>query len=112
MIYDSPTAGNPLDQGDLIDACPLLAVAQFVLNDPSALQAKIMYQRVLVVTQTCDFANSKVTIGTVATVFDAQELIDDGSMKPADIKWPLRAARVWGLYFLPADAALALGWVV
>jgi hypothetical protein len=34
--------------------------------------------------------------------------VDAGLVKPADIKGPLRSGRIWGLYFLPADAVLGL----
>jgi hypothetical protein len=112
MIYDSPAPDAPLDQGDLIDACPILAVAHFDVNAPDAVQVKITNPRVVLVTQTCDLANDKVTIGTVATVFAAQELVDDGILKPADVKGPLRSGRIWGLYFLPADAARGLGEMI
>ena len=108
MIYGTASPGDALDQGDLIDACPILAVAQFAVNDPDALQVKIAFQRVLVVIQTCDLANDKMTIATVATVYDTRQLVRDGTLKSADVKGPLRAGRIWGLYFLPADAVLGL----
>ena len=73
---------------------------------------KITYQRVLAVTQTCDLANDKTTVATVATVFDARRLVEDGTLKSADVKGPLRAGRIWGMYFLPADAALELGEMI
>ena len=38
----------------------------------------------------------------------AQFFVDAGILKPADIKGSLRSGRIWGLYFLPADAALGL----
>jgi hypothetical protein len=48
----------------------------------------------------------------VAEVFDAQFLLDQKLFKPAKIKGPLRGGRVWGWYFLPADATLGLGEMV
>ena len=48
----------------------------------------------------------------MAEVFDAHFLIDQKLFKPADIKGPLRAGRVWGWYFLPADVALELGEMI
>lgn len=62
----------------------------------------------VVLTQTCDFANSKATTAVVAEVFDARQVVDAGLIKPADIKGSVRAGRVWVWYFLPADAALGL----
>jgi hypothetical protein len=112
VIYDCPAPDAPLDQGDLIDACPILAVASYLIQAPDALEVKNTHQRVLVMTQTCDFANTKTTVGTVAAVFEAQQLIDDGRLKPADVKGPLRSGRIWGVYFLPADTALGLGEMI
>jgi hypothetical protein len=34
--------------------------------------------------------------------------IDQGILKPSDIKGPIRGGRVWGWYFLPADNQLGL----
>lgn len=65
-------------------------------------------RRVVVLTQTCDLANDKTSVVTVAEVQNAQSFVDAGILKPADIKGPLRSGRIWGLYFLPADAALGL----
>ena len=45
---------------------------------------------------------------TVAEVQDAQYFVDAGILKPSDIKGALRSGRIWGLYFLPADAVLGL----
>ncbi len=112
MIYDSPPAEHPIDQGDLIDDCPVLSVLHFEANDLPGASTKIALRRVLVLTQTCDFANTKATAANVAEVADAQELVDRGLIKPADVKGPLRAGRVWGWYFLPAAADLGLGEMI
>jgi hypothetical protein len=39
-----------------------------------------------------------------ASVFDAEQLVEQQILKAADVKGPVRAGRVWGLYFLPAHA--------
>ena len=59
-----------------------------------------------------DFANQKAVYANAASVFPAQFMIDQGVVKAADVKGPLRAGRIWGLYFLPADAALGLGEMI
>jgi hypothetical protein len=41
-------------------------------------------------------------------VFNAQALVDQGLLKAADIRGPIRAGRVFGWYFLPKDDALGL----
>jgi hypothetical protein len=112
MIYSTPTPQAPVDQGDLIDACPVLTIQTFDLAQPAEVAVKTTPQRVLVLTQTCDLANEKATAVNVTEVFDAQFLIDAQLFKPADIRGPLRAGRVWGWYFLPADAALGLGEMI
>jgi hypothetical protein len=63
---------------------------------------------VLVLTQTCDFANRKVTSVVVAAVRDAQSIIDKQILKAADIRGPVRAGRVFGWYFLPKNSELGL----
>jgi hypothetical protein len=63
---------------------------------------------VIVLTQTCDLANQKTVHANVAEVFDAQQLVEQQILKPADVKGPLRAGRVWGLYFLPASEEFGL----
>lgn len=112
MIYDAPEPEDPLDQGDLIDGCLVVWVAEFDPALPGGSRIERDTHRVVLLTQTCDLVNQKAESGTVASVFPAQTVIDRGILKPADVKGPLRAGRVWGLYFLPADAALGLGEMI
>ena len=107
MIYSSVALDAPLDQGDLIDDCPVLLV-RALTPDPAAPDARFETQRVAVLTQTCDLANDKTSVVTVAEVQNAQFFVDEGILKPSDIKGPLRSGRIWGLCFLPADPALGL----
>src|SRR5262249_24761181 len=67
---------------------------------------------VITTTHTCNFPNQKTTHANAAQVFDAQRFVDQGMLKPADIRGPLRAGRIWGLYFLPADANLGVGEMI
>jgi hypothetical protein len=53
-----------------------------------------------------------LTLVNVAEVFDAQQLVDQKLLKPADIKGTLRSGRIWGLYFLPAHAELGLSEMI
>lgn len=112
MIYKLPSPDEPLDQGDLIDGCPILHVKDFRIGTPGAVEVDYDFRRVILVTQTCDLANEKTTTASVGEVFDAQYLIDQSTLKPSDIKGPIRAGRVWGLYFLPAKAELGLGEMI
>jgi hypothetical protein len=68
--------------------------------------------RVIVLTQTCDLANKKADDVNVASVFDARQLVDRGILKATDVRGPIRAGRVWGLYFLPASADLNLSEMI
>lgn len=81
-------------------------------TQPEQAQVRLDVQRVVVLTQTCDLTNDKADVAVVAVAFDAQSLVDRQLLKPADIKGPMRAGRIWGWYFLPADAALGLGEMV
>jgi hypothetical protein len=108
MIYSQPDASEPLDQGDVVDDCPVLRVANFHLGQSPPVDVSIGLARVLIVTQTCDLANEKTLVANAAEVFDAQHLIDQKILKPVDIKGPLRGGRIWGFYFLPAQADLGL----
>jgi hypothetical protein len=108
VIYDAPALDAPIDQGDLFVECPILAVTAFhpTLGQPANVEFEP--RRVVILTQTCDLANAKTTTANVAEVFDASVLVDEGKLKAAEIRGPLRAGRIWGWYFLPADANLGL----
>jgi hypothetical protein len=112
VIYDAPTPNVPLDQGDLIDNCPILHIRSFDVDQPRALAIDFDFRRVIVLTQTCDLANEKVSAVNLAEVHDAQALVDRAILKTADVKGPLRSGRIWGMYFLPADPALGLGEMI
>lgn len=102
MIYPFPAADEPLDQGDLIDGCPVVAVTDFRVAQLDTAKVQLDLHRVIVLTQACDLANRKVDAVIVASVFNAEELVERQILKAADVKGPIRAGRVWGLYFLPA----------
>ena len=106
MIYDLPGSDALLDQGDLIDNCLILSIREFNLDSEEPPRINVAINRVLVLTQTCDLANRKATNATVAVVHEAQFIVDQGLLKPADVRGPVRAARVYGWYFLPADSNL------
>jgi hypothetical protein len=108
MIYVQPAATEPIDQGDLIDNCPVLRMRKLSPDQRQLENVEADWRRVIVLTQTCDLANDKTVDANVAEVFEAQFLVDRGVLKPADIKGPIRAGRVWGWYFLPADGRLSL----
>lgn len=112
MTYYAPPPEDPLDQGDLIDDCPVATVMDTRPVRPEAAIVQVDLNRVIVLSQTCDLVQGKTPDGIVATVFDAQKLVQTNILKTVDIKGPLRAGRIWGLYFLPADAILGLGEMI
>jgi hypothetical protein len=101
MIFSRPADGDPIDQGDVIDDCPILWHAYWDLDRQPMVQVKEFLSRVIVLTQTCDLAQAKTIWAIVAMVFPAQKLVDDGILKSADIRGPVRGGRTWGWYFLP-----------
>lgn len=108
MIYDQPAFEAAIDQGDLLENCPILSIKTFHAESGNPEQIDFGVRRVVVLTQTCDLANEKASTVTVAEVHDAQSLIDQRLFKPSDVKGAIRAGRVWGWYFLPADPTLGL----
>jgi hypothetical protein len=108
MIYRLPPPDDPLDQGDIIDGCLLLDLATFDLDGVTPPTTDYSLQRIVVLTQTCDLANAKARTIVAAVVLDAQSLVDEQRLKPADIRGSVRAGRVWGWYFLPKNAELGL----
>ena len=104
MIYRLPVSDEPIDQGDIIDGCPILSLVQFDLDHLDVVATKHVLQRIIVLTQTCDLANQKATRAIAAVVFDAQGMVNDQLLKAADIRGPIRAGRVYGWYYLPKNA--------
>ena len=101
MIYYIPSAKDPVDQGDIIEGCPILQVVDFNPQNPASPKVACALHRVVVVTQTCDLANQKTQWIVVAIVYDAQLLVDQKIVSAADVRGPIRAGRVYGWDFLP-----------
>ncbi len=112
MIYSIPEIPDPLDQGDVIDDCPVTSVIEHVIARVDQSKFAVDLHRVLVLTQTCDFANAKAKWVVVASVFAAQQMIDTGLVKASDVKGSIRAGRSFGLYFLPAHAETGIGEMI
>src|SRR5712692_5140808 len=112
MIYRLPQPDDPIDQGDILDGCPVLWIAGFEVDNLDTLETLRSIERVVVLTQTCDLANRKLTAATVAVIRDAQSLVDQQLLKAADIKGPIRGGRVFGWYFLPGSRDLGLSEMI
>jgi hypothetical protein len=108
VIYDHPTPADAIDQGDLIERCPVVIVERYDASSNQPPDTEIALGRVIVLTQTCDFANDKVTTAVVAEVTDARVIVDRGLMKAAEVRGNLRSGRIWGMYFLPSATDLGL----
>jgi hypothetical protein len=96
MIYQLPALDEAIDQGDLIDGCPVVRLTGFVADQPRTATMELDLHRVVVLTQTCDLANDKAENAVLASAFEAQYLVDQKVLKPADIRGPLRGGRIWG----------------
>src|SRR5439155_23139446 len=108
MILALPPPEDPVDQGDIVDGCPILSLPAFDMDNLASSKARCALNRVLVMTQTCDLATKNVDRAIVAVLHDAQSLVDQRMLKAADIKGPIRAGRVWGWYFLQRNSELGL----
>ncbi len=112
MIFRRPLPGDDVDQGDLIDGCPLAWISEFDAQSPGTSEVDRGFGRVVVLTQTCDFAQQKTTQVVVALVHDAQTLVASGQVKAAEVRGPIRSARVFGWYFLPKSPELGFGEMI
>lgn len=101
MIYVRPTPAEAIDQGDIIEGCPIVTIEPFdaATEPPEVTWATA---RVIVLTQTCDLAQRKVTRAIVSIAYDAESVIRQGLLKAAEVRGVVRAGRVFGWYFLPA----------
>ena len=63
MIYYAPTRDEPVDQGDLIDECAVVSISEFQPGQLNTVKVNLDQHRVLVLTQTCDLADTFSRIG-------------------------------------------------
>ncbi|SRR6266851_5010078 len=108
MIFATPLPEEVIDQGDIIDDCPIMSIVSFDEDRLDSLEGQFTPQRVIVLTQTCDLANLKVSRVLVAAMFEAKSLADEQVLKAAEIRGPIRASRVYGWYYLPKSAEQGL----
>lgn len=96
MIYDSPESASPVDQGDIVFDCPLISIAAYDPQAPESVPVDVSHERVIVLTQTCDLAQRKVSRVIVAQAVSADDIVARGQLKAADIRGPVRSGRVFG----------------
>ena len=112
MIYDLPGNRDRIDQADIIDGCPIVSVFSFDLDGVQPPELDVARSRVIVLSQTCDLIQEKSNWASVATVLDAQTLVDQGMLKRDNIRGPIRSGRVFGWYFLPKSERLGLSEMI
>ena len=92
MIFDSPLPDAPVDQGDIIDGCPLHHLESIDLStllaerEPGSIVST--YSQVLVLTQTCYLAQKKSSAVLVAVIPDAADMVRQGILKAIDVQAP------------------------
>lgn len=101
MIYESPHTDAPVDQGDIIDDCPISYIDPSEPTRPDDVEWEFATSRIIVLTQTCDLANQKTRHVNVAIVMDAVQLVQQGLLKASDIRGSIRAGRRLRLVFPP-----------
>lgn len=103
MIYDVPSTDAPLSQGDILGECPLVYwIASRDQDGNLSVQSASSKERVIVLTQACDLANTKTSKVQIAVVHETEKLVREAFLKPQTIRDQVRQHRVFGWYFLPA----------
>lgn len=108
MIFRAPQPDDSIDQGDLIDECPISLPTFWDLDRIPQVELAESKHRVIVLTQTCDLANSKTEWAVVAPAISAQPLIDQGILTKSQVRDQVRAGRVFGWYYLPKSDELGV----
>jgi hypothetical protein len=105
MIYETRDAEAPLTQGDIIEECPLVYWTTGRGPDGAFVrQSATSVERVIVLTQACDLTNTKTSNVQVAIVHATDWLVTEGILTAQTVRDQVRRHRVFGWYFLPADA--------
>jgi hypothetical protein len=104
MIYAAPAPDERLSPADIFDDCPIFGLETASSVDLDA--APVRWQeRVVVLTQACDLAQTKTSKVLVALLHPAQSLVERGILKGHAIRDQVRRGLVFGWYFLPAAPA-------
>ena len=67
MIYRLPLPGEPIDQGDIVDSCPLLLIDEADSTNLESIGVTHVNGRIIVLTQTCDLAAGKTNRASIAS---------------------------------------------
>jgi hypothetical protein len=102
LIFTAPTTAEPLSQGDIFDSCPIFGLETIGNKVDLGAAPSRWRERVIVLTQACDLAQTKTTKVLVALLHPAQILVERGILKAQTIRDQVRRGLVYGWYFLPA----------
>ena len=98
-----------IDQGDIIDGCPILLLASFDCNNLENHEIDVHSCHGSGIDPDLRFGQSEgYTCRLRALIHDAQGLVDQQTLKVAEIRGQVRAGRIFGWYYLPKNAALDL----
>jgi hypothetical protein len=100
-MFFVPPPDSFLTQGDILVGLDFPEGA----SDLRDLPVKRWFGRVIVLTQACDLAQSKVDFVLVTEVHEARGLVEAGLLKGPTIRDQMRRHLVFGWYFLPAATA-------
>lgn len=92
---------HTLDQGIIIDDCPVVSV-ELPTGTQSYGPPKVTESRVIVLTQSCDLANIKTDRVVVAAVHTAQVAVQEGYVKASTVRDQIAQHKMFGWYFLPS----------
>jgi hypothetical protein len=100
VTYHIPGSDDRLDQADIVSNCLIPLLTELDVEGVKPPQIQVSPCRILVLTQACDLTSRKASNATVAVVLDAHTLVEQNLIKPADVRGPICAGRVFGWYFL------------
>lgn len=106
-MYQLMPATEPLSQGDILDAVPVVSWKVPGLEGVLEKTADKFTVRAVILTQACDLTEKKTVRVLVAVVHLAEDLVQKGILKGTTIRDQLTRHKVFGWYFLPGDTLLA-----
>ncbi len=92
-MYEVIGKDRPIDQGDLLADCPIVGLDSGMGNEWEVPRNN---SRVIVLTQTCDFANNKVRQALIARVHSCAEVIAAEQLNEKTIRDLVRAHKMPG----------------
>lgn len=94
MVFETPAINEAIRQGDIITDCPIVYWKSDSIETQLAPQQSLA--QVIVLTQSCDLAQTKTERVLVGIVHRIQYLVDSKTLKVALIRDQIRMHRVYG----------------